>query len=1093
MSGSSRVPQPGCEPIPGYVLKQRLGAGGYGEVWLADAPGGLQKAVKLVFGTLDDERASGELRSLQRIRQVHHPFLLSLERIEVIEQQLVIVTELAESNLLERFQSCRRKGMDGIPRDQLLDFLRDTADALDFLWKKHNLQHLDVKPGNLLLIADRIKVADFGLIKDLHDTNQSMISGLTPIYAAPEMFDGRPDLRSDQYSLGIVYVEMLTGKVPFAGRTTGELARQHVSQAPDLESLPPPDRPIVARALAKHPRDRYGSCREFIDKLRQVGSTYVPTPSNWSANLATELSADTAADENQTNTCQASLLQTAWAQTAIQSRGARVLAPRLPAAESALGWQAPRCMFVGLGGMGCRTLNSLRALMLSKVDSRRSVADHVWLGVDTDPQALDECVSEATNGGLTSVETILLRLHKPQDYRSRDMDRFVPISRRWLYNIPRSQKTEGVRPLGALALLDNYELVAKSIALHLKDLVRRTKSDSENIQEPIRVYLTASAHGGTGSALIAEVACLVRQIMANLHYEDYRLSGILSLATVTGDSSSNLPAAAAVSCLAELDELMCPGTVYAPICTTLNTGSASGRRPFDWVTLVDGGMFDNGTNARHAVDSLADTLWIDSHTLIGNTLDQVRVLAVQSSDEADSRSWLRTLTSSRIRFSQNADLHRFARWCSNSALHRWTDFLSSEPSSNTSSEDPSPSNADSKLVLSPEMEKMYISRIFHELDLDYPALMDSNETYVQSEKAVFTESKVAASEIMARRISNDPRSMGEQIAVEISLFRRWFRGLFEQRRLSWAQLEKIHLRFVERLVDFSDCQSSVIADFISARREQYEYPSELDIQSLRDYLRRLCQVALTDLQHLRKTVEQFGKQLNSWTASIEAELAFCEGKCTSYMSATVGLPFQWKQLFERATVVLDTTLLKLAIRQCFQDQLASIFDRENSTRGQASATTINMSLPELLQLASNLVRRMMTEMKLSESGFKAIDNAQGEAGPTLDELREFFPQLSASGGKHRRLLLLDAEQADDAAGVLRKQGLFEQTTMVPSCAGEPPYVVCEATDLNVAGLLSSVLRPNGETLRLAERLHTRVDHSWLPTERLLQIGLQPVG
>ncbi len=203
------------------------------------------------YGTLDQERASSELRSLQRIRQVHHPFLLSLERIEVVNQQIVIVTELAECSLVERFQYYRGKGLPGIPRDVLIDFLRDAADALDFLSQKHELQHLDVKPGNLLIVADRIKVADFGLVKDLHEQNQSLVGGLTPTYAAPEIFDGRPDRRSDQYSLAIVYQELLTGQMPFTGRTTAELARQHLNQSPDLESLPPADRPIIARRLRR--------------------------------------------------------------------------------------------------------------------------------------------------------------------------------------------------------------------------------------------------------------------------------------------------------------------------------------------------------------------------------------------------------------------------------------------------------------------------------------------------------------------------------------------------------------------------------------------------------------------------------------------------------------------------------------------------------------------------------------------------------------------------------------------------------------------------------------------------------------------------
>src|SRR5260370_14809692 len=147
-----------------------------------------------------------------------------------------------------------------MPRDELLGYVRDASEALDYMGETHGLQHLDIKPQNMLLVGRRIKVADFGLVKDLVGTSVTATGGATPLYAPPEAFDGRVSRFSDQYSLALVYQEMLTGVRPFPGTTALQLAAQHTTGRPLLDPLPPPDRPATCRSLAKIPEHRFPTC-----------------------------------------------------------------------------------------------------------------------------------------------------------------------------------------------------------------------------------------------------------------------------------------------------------------------------------------------------------------------------------------------------------------------------------------------------------------------------------------------------------------------------------------------------------------------------------------------------------------------------------------------------------------------------------------------------------------------------------------------------------------------------------------------------------------------------------------------------------------
>jgi serine/threonine protein kinase len=273
-------PGQNSEPIPGYVLVERLGQGGFGEVWKAVAPGGIPKAIKFVHGNVDDDfshTAAQELKSLNRMKSVRHPFILGVERVDVIDGQVVIVMELADRDLSHRLQECQGQGLVGIPREELLRYMDETAEALDLMNSEHQLQHLDIKPQNLFLVRNHIKVADFGLAKDLEGMTASLSAGITPMYASPETFDARVSRFCDQYSLAIVYQEMLTGKRPFNGTNARQLLMQHVKMPPDLTPLPANEHRIVERALAKDPNQRWPTCTEFVQALRAApASPLVP-------------------------------------------------------------------------------------------------------------------------------------------------------------------------------------------------------------------------------------------------------------------------------------------------------------------------------------------------------------------------------------------------------------------------------------------------------------------------------------------------------------------------------------------------------------------------------------------------------------------------------------------------------------------------------------------------------------------------------------------------------------------------------------------------------------------------------------------------
>ncbi|MCA9011985.1 MAG: type VI secretion system contractile sheath large subunit [Planctomycetaceae bacterium] len=272
----------GMEPISGFRLVRVLGEGGFGQVWEARGPGDVPTALKRVslLGPLGER----EREALDVLKGVRHPHLLSIYAYWIVGDFLVIGCELADESLLSVLKRVHAHGGAGMSQEDTVHYLLDAAEALDYLGrpihKVNNqtvgIQHRDIKPANLLVQGGAIKVGDFGLAKALQGLADSGSLSMTVAYAPPEAFSGQVTPYSDQYSLGVTFCELRTGRRPFSG-TPAEVMHAHLHGEPNLDSLNPAERAIVARALAKDPEKRWASCVKFLGEIDRAGNRMRPS------------------------------------------------------------------------------------------------------------------------------------------------------------------------------------------------------------------------------------------------------------------------------------------------------------------------------------------------------------------------------------------------------------------------------------------------------------------------------------------------------------------------------------------------------------------------------------------------------------------------------------------------------------------------------------------------------------------------------------------------------------------------------------------------------------------------------------------------
>ncbi|MDT5243675.1 MAG: hypothetical protein QOD36_1051, partial [Mycobacterium sp.] len=268
------------QTFAGYAILQRLGSGAMGEVYLVEHPRLPRRdALKVLAEQVSVDATYRERfnREAQNAATLSHPHIVAVYDRGEYDGQLWISMAYVEGTDASRLlQERYRKGM---PPDEVVRIVTAVADALDYAHQRQ-LLHRDVKPANILLAeldsgGWRAMLADFGIARRVDDstslTQTDMAVG-TVAYAAPEQLMGLTlDGRADQYSLAATAFELLTGTHLYLDRNPAVVISQHVSapppeiadRKPELSGLGP----VLSKALAKSPGDRYDTCMDFARAL----------------------------------------------------------------------------------------------------------------------------------------------------------------------------------------------------------------------------------------------------------------------------------------------------------------------------------------------------------------------------------------------------------------------------------------------------------------------------------------------------------------------------------------------------------------------------------------------------------------------------------------------------------------------------------------------------------------------------------------------------------------------------------------------------------------------------------------------------------
>jgi len=261
-----------------YEILMELGRGAMGTVYKGRDPK-INRLLAIKTIRFSDEFEDDQLKEIKErffteaelAGKLSHPGIVAIHDIGEDYDLTYMAMEFLDGEDLEKY--CKKGSL--LPIRKLLDIIAETADALEYA-HNNGVIHRDIKPANIMLLKNgRVKVTDFGIAKSMSasKTRSGIILG-TPNYMAPEQIMGRQiDARSDIFSLGVVFFQLLTGDLPFRGDNLNSLFYKvtqvkHPSPSKINPKVIKPCEQILDKALAKNPDHRFQKASDLAKYLR---------------------------------------------------------------------------------------------------------------------------------------------------------------------------------------------------------------------------------------------------------------------------------------------------------------------------------------------------------------------------------------------------------------------------------------------------------------------------------------------------------------------------------------------------------------------------------------------------------------------------------------------------------------------------------------------------------------------------------------------------------------------------------------------------------------------------------------------------------